>query len=238
MEPRRRGTRSARDVFVRVDGVYNRGTHFLIGRTVGTVENPVVGGPDRVVNLESSVGTRYRGLFVTVEKRAGRHRLLASYTLSKADNYANDDQIPFSSGPIDPNDLEREYRPEPERPPPSLHVRGHVRAARWASAVAPLLTLSSGVPMDILMPDASTRVPTLSRNAGGRALPDGGRAQRVPARPERLGWHRRRAAAAGARRRPLQRQLQLPRPARVAALRPGRHARRSRRSSRSSTSST
>jgi hypothetical protein len=31
-------------------------------------------------------------------------------------------------------------------------------------------TIASGVPMDILMPDASSRVPTLSRNAGGREL--------------------------------------------------------------------
>jgi hypothetical protein len=31
-------------------------------------------------------------------------------------------------------------------------------------------TIASGVPMDILMPDASRRVPTLSRNAGAREL--------------------------------------------------------------------
>jgi hypothetical protein len=37
-----------------------------------------------------------------------------------------------------------------------------------AVAVAALLTLSSGVPMDIMMPDGQTRVPVLQRNAGGR----------------------------------------------------------------------
>ena len=45
---------------LRVDGLHNHGTHFIIGRPVGTVFNPVVGGPDRVVNLESSVGTQLR----------------------------------------------------------------------------------------------------------------------------------------------------------------------------------
>ena len=40
------------------------GTHFIIGRTIGSVFNPVVGGPDRVVNLESSVNTKYDALLV------------------------------------------------------------------------------------------------------------------------------------------------------------------------------
>jgi hypothetical protein len=34
--------------------------------------------------------------------------------------------------------------------------------------LAPIWTLASGVPMDILLPDASTRIPSLQRNAGGR----------------------------------------------------------------------
>jgi hypothetical protein len=154
-------------LFLRADGLYNRGTHFIIGRTVGTVFNPVVGGPDRVVNLESSVGTRYKGLLMSLEKRGGRHRLLASYTLARAENYANDDQIPFSSGPIDPSDLEREFGPSPN----DRRHRFTLAASFELPAgfrIAPLLTLSSGVPMDILLPDASTRVPTLPRNAGGR----------------------------------------------------------------------
>ena len=48
-------------LYLRADGLYNRGTHFIIGRTLGTVFNPVVGGPDRVVNLESSVGHALQG---------------------------------------------------------------------------------------------------------------------------------------------------------------------------------
>jgi len=34
--------------------------------------------------------------------------------------------------------------------------------------LSPMLTLASGVPMDILLPDASSRIPMLQRNAGGR----------------------------------------------------------------------
>jgi hypothetical protein len=164
--------RLAPDLFLRADGVYNEGTKFLIGRTVGQVVNPVVGGPDRVVNLESSVGTRYKGLYLTLEKRAGRHRLLASYSLAEAENYANDDQIPFSSGPIDPNDLERELGPSPNDRRHRFTLAGTFELPAGFQ-VAPLLTLSSGVPMDILMPDASSRVPTLSRNAGGRRFQTG-----------------------------------------------------------------
>ena len=80
-----------RDMVVRADVVHNLGTHFIIGRPVGTVFNPVVGGPDRVVNLESSVNTKYDGLLLSLEKRfsSGAH-VRASYTLSKAFNYQND----------------------------------------------------------------------------------------------------------------------------------------------------
>jgi hypothetical protein len=34
--------------------------------------------------------------------------------------------------------------------------------------IAPIWTIASGVPMDILMPDAQSRVPVFQRNAGGR----------------------------------------------------------------------
>src|SRR4029079_13662714 len=92
------------NMVVRADYLHNFGTHFIIGRTIGQVFNPVVGGPDLVKNLESSVKTKYDGLLLSLEKRsADRYQLLLSYTLSKAFNYANDDQIPFGNGPVDPN---------------------------------------------------------------------------------------------------------------------------------------
>ena len=39
--------------------------------------------------------------------------------------------------------------------------------------LSPLVTVASGVPMDILLPDASSRVPALQRNAGGRLFHTG-----------------------------------------------------------------
>ena len=160
--------RLGNDLVLRVDGIHDRGTHFIIGRPVGTVFNPVVGGPDTILNLESSVGTKYDGLLVSAEKRVGmRHWMRASYTLAKAFNYANDDQIPFSSGPIDPNDLQREYGPTPNDQRHRFSFAGSFTLP-WQLRVAPLLTLASAVPMDILMPSGTSRVPTIQRNAGGR----------------------------------------------------------------------
>jgi hypothetical protein len=152
----------------RADVVHNGGRHFLIGRTVGQVFNPVVGGPDRVVNIESSAKTKYDALLLSLERQmAGGHAFRLGYTLSKSFNYANDDQIPFSNGPIDPNDLRREFGPTPNDRRHRFVASGQVMVPGKVS-VAALWTASSGVPMDILMPDAQTRIPVLQRNAGGR----------------------------------------------------------------------
>jgi hypothetical protein len=158
------------DAVLGLDYVHNRGTHFIIGRPIGEVFNPVVGGPDRVVNLESSVGTRYDALFATLEKRWGAgQQVRASYTLSRARNYSNDDQIPFGSGPIDPNDLEREYGPTPNEQRHRLVLSGTF-VLPLDLRLSGIWTIASAVPMDILMPDGASRVPTLSRNAGGREI--------------------------------------------------------------------
>jgi hypothetical protein len=159
-------------VTLRVDGIHNLGTHFIIGRTIGEVFNPVVGGPDRIVNLESSVNTHYDALFVSAERRGARLGFRASYTLSKALNYANDDQIPFANGPVDPTNLRLEYGPAPN------DQRHRFTMAVWGRGpagilVAPIVTLASAVPMDILMPDGQSRIPVFQRNAGGRQFKTG-----------------------------------------------------------------
>ena len=163
-----------RDYVVRADYVRNIGTHFIIGRVVGTVPfNPVVGGPDLVKNLESSVRTKYDGLLVSVEKRfAHRHQFRASYTLSRSFNYANDDQIPFSNGPIDSNDLRREYGPTPNDQRHRFSFSGVFQLPKGIH-VSPILTLASAVPIDILLPDGSSRVCELQRNAGARQFHTG-----------------------------------------------------------------
>ena len=161
VEARVRGTN------LRVDGVHNQGVHFLIGRTVGEVFNPVVGGPDRVVNIESSARTKYDALLLSADRQFnGGHGVRFAYTLSKAFNYANDDQIPFLNGPIDPNDLRREHGPTPNDRRQRLVASG--QTVIGGVSLAALWTISSGVPMDIMMPDGQTRIPTVQRNAGGR----------------------------------------------------------------------
>lgn len=157
-----------RDFVLRADYLHNFGTHFIIGRTIGSVFNPVVGGPDLVKNLESSVKTKYDGLLLSVEKRWSHHyQFRASYTLSKMFNYANDDQIPFANGPIDPNNLQLEYGPAPNDQRHRFVFSGNVNMPRGFQ-LSSILTLASGVPMDILLPDGSSRIPQLQRNAGGR----------------------------------------------------------------------
>lgn len=159
---------------LRADYIRNVGTHFIIGRVIGTVPfNPVVGGPEIVKNLESSVRTKYDGLLVSLDKRfADRYQFRASYTLSRAFNFANDDQIPFSNGPIDSSNLQREHGPTPNDQRHRFSFSG-VFQLPWDVMVSPILTLASSVPLDILLPDGSSRVCELSRNAGARQFHTG-----------------------------------------------------------------
>jgi hypothetical protein len=154
---------------VKADGIHNLGTHFIIGVPVGAVFNPVVGGPEGVTELRSAVNTHYDALWLSVDRRFTNHlQFHGAYTLSKALNYANDDQIPFAYPPINPNNLRGEYGPTPNDQRQRLVLSGIVELP-WGFRVAPLWTIASGVPMDILLGDGSaSRVPQLSRNAGGR----------------------------------------------------------------------
>jgi Carboxypeptidase regulatory-like domain/TonB dependent receptor len=161
-------TEFANNWVLRADGIHNLGTHFIIGRPVGAVFNPVVGGPEGVTNLESSVNTHYDALLLTVDHRfSRRYQFHSAYTLSKSLNYANDDQIPFAYAPIDPNNLHREYGPTPNDQRHRLLLSA-VAELPHGFSIAPIWTYASGVPMDIMLPDNSSRVPQLSRNAGGR----------------------------------------------------------------------
>lgn len=163
----------AKNWVVRADGIHDLGTHFIIGRPIGTVFNPVVGGPDVVKNLESSVNTHYDALFLMLDHRfANRYQVHAAYTLSKSLNYANDDQIPFGNGPLDPLNLHREYGPTPNDQRNRFVVSG-TADLRYGFQISPLWTIASSVPMDIMLPDNSTRIPQIGRNAGCRQFHNG-----------------------------------------------------------------
>ncbi len=88
-------------------------------------------------NLESSVRTKYDGLLLSVEKRfSNRYQFRASYTLSRSFNYANDDQIPFSNGPIDSNDLATRVWTNAKRSASSLYLLRRVSTSGRRAAVS------------------------------------------------------------------------------------------------------
>ena len=157
-------------LLLKVDGVHNLGTRFIIGRPVGSVFNPDTQGPDSVTDLESAVNTKYDALWVSVRQRMSKYgEFDAAYTWARAYNYANDDQIPFEYAPIDPTNLQLEYGPPPNDQRHRLVMSG-IANLPWKFRFAPIWTIASGVPMDILLPDGSERIPTLPRNAGGRQI--------------------------------------------------------------------
>ncbi len=164
-----------RNLVVSVDGIHSFGSKFIIGRPIGVVNNPVIGGTDSVVNLESSVKTWFDGLLVNVQKRySNRYTFNASYTLSKTFNFSNDDQIPFQVGPLDPKRLNLEKGPAPNDERHRFTFAG-VFDLPSGFQISPIYTLASDVPFDIQLPPnlGSTRIPILQRNAGARQFRKG-----------------------------------------------------------------
>jgi Carboxypeptidase regulatory-like domain/TonB dependent receptor-like, beta-barrel len=162
-----------RDLVVSIDGIHSFGSKFIIGRQIDTVINPVIVGPDAIVNIESSVKTWFDGLLVNVQKRySNRATFNASYTLSKTFNFSNDDQIPFQSGPIDRFQLNLEKGPAPNDERHRFSFAG-VFDLPSGFQISPIYTLASDVPIDIRLPDGGTRIREIQRNAGGRQFRKG-----------------------------------------------------------------
>jgi outer membrane receptor protein involved in Fe transport len=160
----------ARNWILKVDGIHNLGTHFIIGVPLSPpVFNPVSNGLVTVTDLQSSANTHYDALWLTVDHRFTQHfQFHGAYTLSKSLNYANYDQIPFGYPPVDPTNLHREYGPTPNDQRHRLVLQGTAELP-FHLRLSPLWTYASGVPMDILLGDGSgARVPEFARNAGGR----------------------------------------------------------------------
>ena len=205
---------------VRLDGIHALGTHFIIGRDVGVVFNPVVGGPDRVVNLESSVRTHYDALLASVERRLSQGLgVRASYALLQG---AQLRQRRPDSVQQRADRLQQPVpgvRPDAQRPAPPLHAG---RVVGRPGRLQPVDDLDAGLWRADGHPAAVGRVADSRAAAQCRRPPvqDRRRTQRLPARPELARRRRRRAAAACEPGRALQRPVRQPRSADRAAVRP------------------
>src|SRR5262249_43802624 len=150
------------------------GKHLISFRPLGTVSNPLTGSDDAVVQIESTGRSWYDALLLSAETRASsRVSLLASYTLSKAENYANDELFPyFTFPPIHPDHPELEKGPTPNDERHHVTVAATYRAP-WDIQLSGIFSASSSVPFDILLPDGSSRVPVFDRNVGAREFTTG-----------------------------------------------------------------
>lgn len=181
---------------VSADALHNFGYHFIIGEILNDssgnfviVTDPLTGRSSAVLNQAPAAKTWYDGLLVSVQKRPtpvrffGRefekwtYNFNAGYTLSKSLNYANDDQIGFNvNSPVATNfnfnnvSFEKGYAPTDERHRFTLYG---VLNAPYDISVSPILTLSSSVPMDSLVPALGIRLPILARDAIGRSVHNG-----------------------------------------------------------------
>lgn len=164
-----------RDYIVSVDAIHTYGTKFVLSRPVGEVVTN--DGPVVVQNIESTAKNFYDGLLINVEKRPTKgFGFLASYTLSKASNYANDDQFVFvgtTAALLDPNNPALEKGPTPNDQRHRFTFSGTFDIP-FGIRLSPIFTLNSDVPFDIILGDGSNRrIPLIQRNAGGRQFRKG-----------------------------------------------------------------
>ena len=112
-------------VVLRVDGVHNLGTHFIIGRTDRRGVQP---GRRRTRSRRQPRVERQHALRRAArERRAAQHaprlpRVL--HVLPRRSTTPTTIRFPFANGPIDPNEPAPRVRPDAERPAASLHGRG------------------------------------------------------------------------------------------------------------------
>lgn len=162
---------------VSIDGIHTFGYKFQLQRFLGTAVNPIDGADEAILNIEPSGKNWYDGLLINVEKRPSHHfSFIASYTLSKASNYVNDDLFPAAFAPIDPNNLRLEKGPAANDQRHRFTFAGLLELPKGFQ-ISPIFTLASGVPIDLLIPAATatgvSRLPIVQRNALGRQFKTG-----------------------------------------------------------------
>ena len=117
----------------RVDVMHNQGIHFLIGRTVGEVFNPVVGGPDRVVNIESSARTKYDALLLSLDRPfRGGHCVPRRLHAGEGVQLRQRRSDPVSQRPDRSQRPAARVRPNAQRP--AAPVRAVRTGAAWPAA--------------------------------------------------------------------------------------------------------
>ncbi len=167
---------------VSADYIRDLGRKFIMGKEVNLpriAEPPVNPGISENVTMLGNFGrTQYDALLVSADWRSsGRFRWSAAYTLARAKNSASDDQLPTIL-PDDPLNLDREFSWAATDERHRLVVYGSWEAP-FGLRVAPIVTVSSGVPFDIRTntdfygDGAPDRFPLLPRNAGGRSVTSG-----------------------------------------------------------------
>lgn len=177
------------DWVMSADAIHDYGTRFLMGRELRdannkpiTVTDPLSGLQNNVVSIGSFAKTWYDGLLVSLQRKQTKigpvhYNFNLNYTLSKAFNYAQDDQIPFGTGGqadivMGGNNirLEKGYASTDER---HRLVMFGALLAPWDITLSPIWTLSSSVPGDTAVSALSARLPILQRNALAREIQTG-----------------------------------------------------------------
>jgi hypothetical protein len=171
------------DLVVAADYVGARGDEFIVGREVnrpriGVQVNPDIN--DSVVEAISIANTSYDGLLVSATKRFGRDfQFTGAYTLARAENWANDDQIFFAGQFFD--DIADPSKDEGTAEYVDTHrlVLNGTYQLPADFRISGIFTYASGVPFDIrtnqdfLGDGVADRFPLLPRNAGGREVTTG-----------------------------------------------------------------
>ena len=193
----------------RVDVMHNQGIHFLIGREVGEVYNPVVGGPDRVVNIESSARTQYDGLLVLARSSLQRELRIPRRLHAREGvqlRQRRSDPVPERArGSQRPR---KRVGPNAQRPAASAGAVRTGAGVWWGQCLGTVDDLV-GRPdghHDARRPIANPRDRSQRRRA---AVQDRVGAEYLHHGPQRQRRHRRSAASTRLRERSLQRLVQL-----------------------------
>ena len=172
---------------VRVTGVYNHGTDFIIGRPIGTVFNPVVGGPDTRaqsrVERENQLQRPVRGVRAAIQRPLrrshGLHALLGEELRER-----RSDSVRQRADRSERSGARVRARAKRSAPSSDAFGRGRVGARGAAVRVVdPGVRRADGHP-DAQRADASAAP---AAQCWWTGLQEGDRAQRLPSRPECIG---------------------------------------------------